>query len=166
MDDETQLKNFNALDAILVSKQLAPPRCIEIIASVVQEMFINTEIIYGDDSSVSKCRECLDICELKEKWIKIISIIKNKWKENEFVYVTDMGVAILIRKVNVSDFEWKFMVLSLLDGVINGHFGLGVKEDTRNEVITIPYDMKMIREKLKEKGVTVKTNDTERDDDE
>lgn len=154
MDDEANLKEFNALDAILVSKRFAPARCIEIIASVVQEMFKNTEVIYGEDDSESKCRECEDICDLKEKCIKTLSIVKSRWKKDDFVYVTDMGVAILIRKINVSDFEWEIVVPSLLDGVSTGHFGLGIKEDTRNDVVTIPYDMKIIRNKLKEKGIT------------
>ena len=158
MDDETNLKEFNDLDAILVSKRHAPPRCIEIIASVVQEMFKNTEIIYGKDDSESKCRECEDICNFKEKWIKTLSIVKIRWKEDGFVYVTDMGVAILIRKIDVSDFEWEIMVLSLLDGVSTGHFGLGVKEDIHNDIVTIPYDMKVIKNKFKEKGINVTEN--------
>ena len=158
MNNEANLKEFNALDAILVSKQFAPARCIEIIASVVQEMFKNTEIIYGEDNSESKCRGCEDICDLKEKWIKTLSIVKSRWNKNDFVYVTDMGVAILIRKIDVSDFEWEIMVLSLLDGVSTGHFGLGVKEDIHNDIVTIPYDMKVIKNKFKEKGINVTEN--------
>lgn len=155
MDETTEKKKLNELDAILVSKQLAPPRCIEIIASVVQEMFKNTEIIYGNDSSVSKCRECLNVCELKENWIKIVKILKNNWNEKDFVYSTDMGVAILIRKIDVPELEWKYMVLTLLKNIQDGMFGYGTQQDTHREVRTIPYDISKLRSMLLEKGIDI-----------
>ena len=159
MDNESNLKKLNELDAILVSKQLAPPRCIEIIASVVQEMFKNTEIIYGDDSSVSKCRECQNVCELKESWIKIVKILKYNWKEKDFVYSTDMGVAILIRKIDVPDLEWKYMVLTLLKSIQDGTLGYGTKQDTHKEVRTIPYDISKLRNMLLENGIDIGESD-------
>ena len=159
MDESTAKKKFNELDAILVSKRFAPPRCIEIIASVVQEMFKNTEVIYGDDSSVSKCRECLNVCELKESWIKIIKILKNNWNEKDFVYSTDMGVAILIRKIDVPELEWKYMVLTLLKNIHDGMFGYGTQQDTHKEIRTIPYDISKLRSVLLEKGIDIGETD-------
>ena len=159
MDESAAKKNLNDLDAILVSKQFAPPRCIEIIACVVQEMFKNTEVIYGDNSSVSKCRACLNICELKENWIKIIKILKNDWKEKDFVYSTDMGVAILIRKIDVPDLEWKYMVLTLLKNIQDGMFGYGTQQDTHREIRTIPYDISKLRSMLLEKGIDIGEQD-------
>lgn len=155
MDKSAAKKKFNELDAILVSKHFAPPRCIEIIASVVQEMFKNTEIIYGIDSSVSKCRECQNVCELKESWIKIVKILKHNWNEKDFVYTTDMGVAVLIRKIDVPDLEWKYMVLTLLKNIQDGMFGYGTQQDTRREVTTIPYDISKLRSMLLEKGIDI-----------
>lgn len=155
MNNSTANKKFHELDAILVSKQLAPPRCVEIIASVVQEMFKNTEIIYSDDNSVSKCRKCQNVCELKESWIKTVKIIKHKWKEKDFIYVTDLGVAVLIRKVDVPELEWKYMVLTLFKNIQDGMFGYGTQKDTHKDIRTIPYDIKELRSKLLERGIDI-----------
>jgi len=151
MSDSKTIEDFNALDAILVSKQFAPAYHIEILASVVQEMFKNTDVIYGDDDTPTECRDCEEMCKLKEDWIKVLILIKNNWKEKDFVYVTDMGIAVLIRKIDILDLEWKYMVLTLLNNIGEGVFGHGTINDMSEDVRTIPYDMKILRKKLKEK---------------
>lgn len=152
MSDYKTVEDFNALDAILVSKQFTPACHMEILASVVQEMFKNSDVIYGNDDVPTKCKDCEEMCKLKEDWVKVLILVKNKWKEKDFVYVTDMGIAVLIRKIDILDLEWKYMVLTLLNNIGEGKFGNGTVDDMNEDVITIPYDMKILRKRLKEKG--------------
>ena len=155
MSNSKTVEDFYALDAILVSKQFTPASHMEILASVVQEMFKNADVIFGDDDVPTECRNCEGMCKLKEDWIKVIILIKNKWKEKDFVYVTDMGIAVLIRKIDVLDIEWKFTVLTLLNNIKKGMFGYGNINDIGEHAITIPYSMKNLRKRIKEKGFNV-----------